>query len=418
MFEYLLNSGNYMDIYIIARWMYKIGEPILTEEAYDAIEQYVKLAYPDCIYLQQTWSEDLQPYDLLEEYEIELTDDTAIDFSNYSKGEAIEKYLDKLKDNKSLSITPMRSYDSIYEWCEKNAGLYLCASTKIDGLNSKTIIDAKTGAILATGSRGRHDRDILDYTMGAIKKYKGFINIPCDYKSSETCSVFAEMYVDKDGMELAREADTMNRKFRSERATALSLLTAGGNNELYEHLHMCVFNHDAIQGSLYYSLSHISTLGYEIPPIRLVNYPGMSYDEFVIWLDKLMEDIYEETKQRQMPSDGMVLQIDNPTDFHLQESNNLYHSGNIAVKVGPWKAKKYTSRVVKIIIGTEKGTKELKSVRLKIEPVEVSNGDIVEYVGGFNLGFLQRAEIFVGTDIEFIHQSGAVGILEGRYVRN
>lgn len=61
-------ENQFYDRYVIARWAYSIGCPIITDAEYGELENYVKAHYPDSPYLKQSWSTDTCPYDLLEKY--------------------------------------------------------------------------------------------------------------------------------------------------------------------------------------------------------------------------------------------------------------------------------------------------------------------------------------------------------------
>lgn len=61
-------TNQFYDKYIIARWAYSIGCPIISDAEYGELEEYVKAHYPDSPYLKQSWSSDTMPYELLEKY--------------------------------------------------------------------------------------------------------------------------------------------------------------------------------------------------------------------------------------------------------------------------------------------------------------------------------------------------------------
>lgn len=56
------------DKYIVARWMYLMGEPILSDQEYDRVEKEFRLEYPDDIHSTQVWSFDKCPEELLRKY--------------------------------------------------------------------------------------------------------------------------------------------------------------------------------------------------------------------------------------------------------------------------------------------------------------------------------------------------------------
>lgn len=61
---------NKYERYIVARWAYLMGKPILSDIEYDAIEREFKKEYPDDIHSKQPWSFDECPEDLLNKYNL------------------------------------------------------------------------------------------------------------------------------------------------------------------------------------------------------------------------------------------------------------------------------------------------------------------------------------------------------------
>ena len=66
----LLSEKRYFDIWILARYFYRIGEaPIITDSVYDRMTNLFKEKCYDELhaYLDRTYDDDPIPYDLLEE---------------------------------------------------------------------------------------------------------------------------------------------------------------------------------------------------------------------------------------------------------------------------------------------------------------------------------------------------------------
>lgn len=59
---------NDLEKFIIARWMYSIGEPIMSDSEYSLLHAAVAVEYPDSEYLTRSWSSDPCPVDLLRQY--------------------------------------------------------------------------------------------------------------------------------------------------------------------------------------------------------------------------------------------------------------------------------------------------------------------------------------------------------------
>ena len=56
---------NNLEKFIIARWMYSIGEPIMEDAEYTILHSEVAKEYPDSPYLRRSWSSDPCPIQLL-----------------------------------------------------------------------------------------------------------------------------------------------------------------------------------------------------------------------------------------------------------------------------------------------------------------------------------------------------------------
>jgi len=69
--------------YILSRWMYSIGRPIITDAEYTVLHNFMLSSYPSDEYVNRSWSSDPCPVDLLKKYgmedsikEVILTDKT------------------------------------------------------------------------------------------------------------------------------------------------------------------------------------------------------------------------------------------------------------------------------------------------------------------------------------------------------
>lgn len=54
--------------FIIARWMYSIGEQIMSDAEYTVLFDTIKITHPDSVYLTRSWSSDPCPIELLKKY--------------------------------------------------------------------------------------------------------------------------------------------------------------------------------------------------------------------------------------------------------------------------------------------------------------------------------------------------------------
>lgn len=59
---------NDLDKFILARWQYSIGEPIMSDAEYTILLRTIEHKYPDSEYVHRSWSSDPCPVDLLKMY--------------------------------------------------------------------------------------------------------------------------------------------------------------------------------------------------------------------------------------------------------------------------------------------------------------------------------------------------------------
>lgn len=55
-----------IDKFILARWCYSVGSPVMEDFEYNTLQKYIEDKYPDSEYVKRTWSDDPCPVDLLE----------------------------------------------------------------------------------------------------------------------------------------------------------------------------------------------------------------------------------------------------------------------------------------------------------------------------------------------------------------
>ena len=66
----LTNEKRYLDLYILFRYFYKIGEPIVTDEFYEKFQKIIFNAGIGLQYKNQSYDDDEIPYALLEEFNL------------------------------------------------------------------------------------------------------------------------------------------------------------------------------------------------------------------------------------------------------------------------------------------------------------------------------------------------------------
>lgn len=125
---------NMYDRFLIARWTYLMGEPILSDIEYDKLEKQFKLEYPDDVHSNQTWSFDECPTELLKKYNLSNL------ICNPTMGYMAESI---------YSINTEEEFYEVFHNLNERSRL----SFKIDGWNTR--VSYFNGRIVRVETRGR-----------------------------------------------------------------------------------------------------------------------------------------------------------------------------------------------------------------------------------------------------------------------
>lgn len=130
---------NLYDRFLVARWTYLMGEPILSDIEYDKLEKEFKQIYPYDIHARQGWSFDECPVEQLRKYNLESL------ICNPVMGYMAESI---------YSINNKEEYNMTFARLNKKSRL----SFKIDGWNTR--VSYFNGRIVKVESRGRSGNNL------------------------------------------------------------------------------------------------------------------------------------------------------------------------------------------------------------------------------------------------------------------
>lgn len=391
----LFNDRKYFSVWKLARYFYRIGDPILTDRQYEIITDYMKtkrnLSNVE-EYLNRTYDDDPIPYDLLKLIGVEPVEISSIDKT---------ELFSILDEDKSMSCDSVTEYKDAYEFFNKYRMLKkdLMVSLKVDGINTKTLY--LNGKLELSLSRGRSAVESFDFTK-TIKNIlpKTIKDCPKELK------IVGDSYVDVDGLfTLRNEID--KDKYKTAKSAAISLLRVNHDYKYYKHLHTCVFSASGLANTLSETFIRLEELGFEVVPNRLIKYQEIpaDFESFKIWLkSEVFDYIYD--KSIGIPSDGIVVEVNDL----LYEGDNYgqYSTRQLALKFEQW-AFKYYKGIVKDIIWTQKRVHA--SLRIEIEPIETLDGCKAQFVNVYNPSILIKNDIYVGQPVLFERNSGAVNVL-------
>ena len=383
-------EGRWKDLYIIARYMYRIGKPIMNDQVFDSIEKI--LAKDNIIseeLLNRSYDDDPVPYNLLRELNM---DKYIIDFG------AISPYAKYLDEEKSLSIKPLTNYLEIYEYFQTYRSLELIVSLKIDGVNSKSLY--LNGDLMLSLSRARAGNGI-DYTRNITNVLPTHTDI-CE----KEVKIFSENYVEPEYLEVLKTKYNPS-SYKTCRTSATSLLRVSHNPSDYEHLHSRVFGAEGLPyATISATLEYLSSQGFEIVPYFVLppNSVPTDYDEFVRFIKVMCSNMAKDTKG--IPSDGIVVDINDL--YHTGVINGKYSNRNIAMKIEEWSFTYYKG-IIKDILLEQKGVNA--SCRVEIEPMLTNDGCEATIVNVHNPRILIENNYVVGSEVYYERQSGTINTL-------
>lgn len=384
-----LKNKRYLDIYILARYFYRIGKPIMTDATYDLLERKIRDNIPEADeYLNRTYDDDPIPIKLLEEI--------GVDVSDCDSG----KYYDYLNEEKSFSIKSVTEYESAFKFFSRyrDEKKDLMTSMKLDGNFSKSLyVD---GNLLISLSRGRSGNsfDFTDTIKNVLPNYIG--------GKWHEVKVFAECFVDNDYLPVLREKYGSGGGYVSPKSAAISMLRVKHDEVDYEHLKVIPFFIDGVACTISDSFKVAEDLGFNLVPHKLIKWGEIpsDKDEFCVWLKKEVFDYFAEYMGT-YASDGIVVDVDDLK--YIGYTKNQYVDRQLALKFEQW-GFDLAQGVVEDIIWEQR--RVCASVRLKIKPVTV-RGTTAKYINAFSPAILIKEGINVGSTVYFERNSDAYNVL-------
>lgn len=393
----LLSEKRYFDIWILARYFYRIGEaPIITDSVYDRMTNLFKEKCYDELheYLDRTYDDDPIPYDLLEEIGVR----PYVPVTKIGRNDLF----DLLNEDKSLSIDSIVNYRSAYDFLMDKVDnkLDVVASLKMDGVNVKSLY--QSGKFSLSLSRGRTSNS-FDFTDQAAYVLPAFIN-----NDLPELRVTGECFVVKEGLEKLR-AKYAQDKYKTSKSAAISLLRVKHSINDYKDLRLKVFAAEGLADTVIKTFEILKSFGFDVVPYLFIPWDTIpkDYDEFCIWLrDAVFQQMHDAQLAGDMPADGVVLEVNN---YGWQDTiSNQYSNRQIACKFDFWAFESYKAIVKEIVIVQRRVT---ASVRVKIEPMQTNDACEAKIINIFNPSILIHNDIKVGDFVYFERNSGAVNIL-------
>lgn len=387
--EKLLENNRFEDLYILARFMYRIGEPLLDDGQYDELDTVLKSNSVLDIYTSRTYDDDPIPYELIKEFNL----------SKYIPDlGSTSKYSNYLNDEKSLSIQPLISYKEIYKFVMEKRQDFIFM-LKVDGINNKSLFINDLLELSMT--RGRSG-DGFDITKNLSRILPTTISSGLD-----EVKIFSETFVYGEALQLLRNKYGKD-KYKTPKSSAISMLRVSHDDKDYNIMESLAFDIEGVPGikTKEEQLKYIKELGFNTVPYLVIKWKEIpqEYQNFIKWLDNICDKFYKDTAL--FPSDGLVLEVNN---LEYEDSvNNQYSNRNVAIKLSHWSFDRYRGVVEEILIEQQR----VKcSCRARITPVGTSDGCTATLVNLHNPRIILENNIKIGSTIIFERNSGAINSL-------
>lgn len=395
-FKQLIESERVEDAFILARYMYRVGEPIIDDVTYENFVAKIRGKFPRLEpFWDRTYDEDPVPYDLLDEFKLQEV--------GVAKTEYTEDLQKLFGEDKSLSIRSVTQYREAWDFFQAHrvAKNDIFVAIKVDGNNTREVY--KNGEFRLSLSRGRNTDTCFDFSHSMRKVLpEKLVGVPEDFV------LYGEAYVEESYLPKLRAKYHTVDKFKTARTTAMSMLRLNTyDDEDYSHLKFKAFSAPGMRETVSETYQFLESLGFETPPHKLIRWKEFPEDFslFSEWLDREVFAPLSEY-QSEIASDGIVAEVNQYNWFG--EINGNYSTRQLALKFGPWNFA-YAKGIVSDIVVKQR--RVLACVKIAIEPLTTQDGCEARVINVFNPDILIKAGLRKGSTVYFERNSGAVNIL-------
>lgn len=394
--------------YIYARFAYRNGIEYITDAQYDELERRMRVEHPTSVYLHTTYDDDPVPIDILES--VGYTDEDILYFTTQTRTDSndIDPMLqDKLDEQVSKSCFPYIDFESAYKAMEAVAGKELYIGLKVDGIKTRNLFQMDSNVDPSLG----HMKHVLSLTRARANGSP--INITPNVSRVIPHTLTGEKLIGRDFLIVNGESyydgeciDYVNSKYhidlKTPRSAGLSFLR---NSEYdptdYANLMFWAFKVDYGE-TVSEGLDLAEELGFNVVPYILYVYKSKPFAAFVKEFTEIIDCMHKLADKEGIPTDGLVVQLNNKSDFDELVTETQYDGGMFALKIGAWAPGMYTSTVVDIDIRQQT---EQCSVKVQIVPTKTQSGVTVSMINMYNLENLITSGVVVGSKIVFQYKN-------------
>lgn len=392
----LLEENRMVDLFILSRYLYKVGEDLIDDQTYRMLENFIKDNNLSDL-TNQSYDDDETPMNLLKEFNLEYL---AMDFSGTSS-----PYYDYLHDEKSTSINPLESYSEAFDYFRATPNERKIMMPKCDGIFTKTLYkrDNDTLKMVLALTRGRAGNS-FDITENMAK----ISPITVDSDNDEVI-VYGEGIVDYDKYKEIPKPNSYGETYTSPKAAANSMLRVNNiPNKYYNYLHRYCFNATGLANTISETLEILKSQGFLTVPYLIVEPDEVpnNLDEFTVWLKEKLKYFWNLSKEINLRTDGVVVEIDNK--LFTGELNGIYNSRNCALKFDYWSAEYYVGIVKDIIVEQQA---EEASVIVEIEPLVTTDNNTATRITSYNPSWVVNLGLEKGKEVYFKRKGNSINVI-------
>lgn len=394
-----------LERYAIYRFFYKYGNSIVSDGSYDLLEKSLRDRFPEEGICKRSYDDDPVPYDVLEK--IGLSRESILKIVYGQKRQSFEGDWEVF--NKYFAVETSKSITAFFEWHEAMPwlmgmrGKKLNLSLKIDGNYTQSLYlpSERNPDVLeyrATYSRGRDkDASPLDLTAGCSHVMPQRLRIPgMDY-----CILKAEIYCDPEFI------PAFNEKYGTELITPRGVGLSMARTNSYEDIDYAFLRYNAFNLNWKSSLSESYLALYNqridtVPFYTLTLDRNATAEQVKETIFNKMLNLYGYATANNMPSDGIVVQLDDTIAAGDLATEGMYDGGIIALKTDFWKPDTLTSEVVHVEILQQQERANCIAI---VRPTQTSSGKTITRVNCFNPDILISAGIKPGKMIQFVYKN-------------
>lgn len=394
-----ISTLNNKDKYRLARYLYKYGMSPLSDVEYDELEQILKKEVTANASYTDFFSSDFEANPFETSYDDDSTRPTdlinlALSAEEQEQLKIMEKSgkaVEVLDAYVSKSMQSYRTLRECFDWINNYHGVEFCISPKIDGINSTSSYVNGIFDTARTRGRGKNAIDISTKLKKCLPEKIDFNN---------QFIVAAEIVVTRDHLEQYNNMVNSDAKtFVTCRGSALSILRRTDiPEECTSFIKPFVFRTN-VGNTLAEGLTIAKELGFNTVPFEVYTFKYTNYEEYEKELSELIWKYKEIMEELNIPTDGLVLQINNNSYFSNTVTHTAYDAGNLAVKALAWEPGIYTSRVKDIIMAAD--TTVQYNCKAIVEPTYTEEGKCMQYVNLYNINTMIVNDIHPGDLIKF-----------------